>query len=1165
MIKKSVVFAQIVLCAGVIWAGPSYYYVSPYGADENPGTQDNPFSTIQRAAEVTCAGDTVYLRAGIYRETVTPKRSGTPGSPITFVAYRQEKVILSGCEEVTDWTVFKGDVWKAKVTWDAGTEETGNTLFVNGDLRFEAREHAENDPLDFSNWGQIASRRLRSDSFTAKDITGWGDDFWNGAKVRHHTHDWVIRNSTIADYDSASGKITFEKPLGVISQKHLLGYTIYDTLKALDKPGEWFKDRQTDTLYYQVESGQNPNHLDIEFKRRECGFDLRGKDYITIQGLTFRGVSIRMDNNTDYNVYKGNRFYAYDKAGFGRFWISGKHTVFCDNEVSQTWGGVMTVSGTGHRLVNNYFHDIGYGGTARVIGMSGDSHLVSHNTVRKFSRSFLDGFPYRSEFAFNLFEDGANLSWDTGVFDGDSGRGNGGGCIVHHNVFRNTESIGIYCAFYAGLELVVHHNIVYDLGPSTLRAGVPIFLKYYHNTWIGTAPKGNVNAADIAVESNYNNNLQVTTDNVSSLGVNNRGNYNYSPSDFVDFENRDFRLTSDSGAVDVGIVLPGVNDGYRGKAPDAGALEHGQFMWKVGHNFNTPPKTKYRWESLPGTNIIKDGLFSQSPTEWTYTGTPVWFYGNAWNTVGTGLSRSGGRCFQLNPGDGIARSFTGLKPGIWYTVASETRLVDQCIEAEQFDSSEGSITPGTHRNEDYVTGLTLDEWLCYNNIDFGMAGKYDQLELSYTRPPVTKPDVPPAFLEVRVDSPDGQVLGEFSYNESVKDSWYTTQINIPPLSGKHPLYLLARGPGAEMMRLAALRLLSSNMPLDSKLTLGIRDTGNADVSTQIGQAYWRARYEKVAFKTGSDTTSAQLYIQNNGQYDAYLDRLALYETSHIVQDERDLVESDGIIRQDPGLWQVSFPQIINVGELLLQNVDTENFHELKDFTVSIWDRAPDDGGKVLWHKHYFSTGHVSKGGTYSVMGDDIGADGVTRLASVLCRTLQVRANGGSRLILAGAKIYSAADVPPTSNMALTGQASQSTNMYVNAGLASVANNSVVLPKGDFTSTRPEPRAWWQMDLKQTSKIDQMVIFNRIDVPSRVGNFRVSVWDGDPEKGGTERWGKNYSYAAGHLPAGGSLTINGNATFEGLRLDEVKEGRFVRVQLLGSNILSLAEVQIWKRH
>lgn len=45
-----------------------------------------PWCTVSRAAREAGAGDTVRVRAGTYRETVRPVRSGTPAAPIRFVA-----------------------------------------------------------------------------------------------------------------------------------------------------------------------------------------------------------------------------------------------------------------------------------------------------------------------------------------------------------------------------------------------------------------------------------------------------------------------------------------------------------------------------------------------------------------------------------------------------------------------------------------------------------------------------------------------------------------------------------------------------------------------------------------------------------------------------------------------------------------------------------------------------------------------------------------------------------------------------------------------------------------------------------------------------------------------------------------------------------------------
>jgi hypothetical protein len=76
----------------------SVFYVSPAGSDTNPGTESQPWRTIQHAAETLQAGETVLIRAGEYSEWVRPQQSGAEGKPITYAAYPDEIVTLNGAE-----------------------------------------------------------------------------------------------------------------------------------------------------------------------------------------------------------------------------------------------------------------------------------------------------------------------------------------------------------------------------------------------------------------------------------------------------------------------------------------------------------------------------------------------------------------------------------------------------------------------------------------------------------------------------------------------------------------------------------------------------------------------------------------------------------------------------------------------------------------------------------------------------------------------------------------------------------------------------------------------------------------------------------------------------------------------------------------------------------
>ncbi len=87
------------------WSGddisPPIYYVSTVGNDSNPGTIDQPWRTIQHAAEMVAAGDTVYIRGGTYNEQVLMETSGSAAEGyITFAAYPGETPVIDGTGEI---------------------------------------------------------------------------------------------------------------------------------------------------------------------------------------------------------------------------------------------------------------------------------------------------------------------------------------------------------------------------------------------------------------------------------------------------------------------------------------------------------------------------------------------------------------------------------------------------------------------------------------------------------------------------------------------------------------------------------------------------------------------------------------------------------------------------------------------------------------------------------------------------------------------------------------------------------------------------------------------------------------------------------------------------------------------------------------------------------
>ncbi len=109
------------------------YYVDqqhPGAADDNPGTEEAPFLTIQAAAEVVEPAERVLIKSGIYRELVQPRRGGNGADEmISYEAAPGADAIVRG-SEVLNATWTHSDRWVS--VWTADLPEA----FFEGDHPF---------------------------------------------------------------------------------------------------------------------------------------------------------------------------------------------------------------------------------------------------------------------------------------------------------------------------------------------------------------------------------------------------------------------------------------------------------------------------------------------------------------------------------------------------------------------------------------------------------------------------------------------------------------------------------------------------------------------------------------------------------------------------------------------------------------------------------------------------------------------------------------------------------------------------------------------------------------------------------------------------------------------------------------------------------------------
>ena len=121
----------LLICLFATAVSATTYYVDknhPQASDENPGTEDLPWKTINHAAEVLQAGDTVLVKEGRYNvgaspawsvPAINPVNSGTPENPITFKVYPGHKVTVF----VSEGHAAIGSNGKNYIIWDGFTVE----------------------------------------------------------------------------------------------------------------------------------------------------------------------------------------------------------------------------------------------------------------------------------------------------------------------------------------------------------------------------------------------------------------------------------------------------------------------------------------------------------------------------------------------------------------------------------------------------------------------------------------------------------------------------------------------------------------------------------------------------------------------------------------------------------------------------------------------------------------------------------------------------------------------------------------------------------------------------------------------------------------------------------------------------------------------------------
>jgi hypothetical protein len=439
--------------------GPSAhrYFVAPDGNDAWSGKRtapnrqrmDGPFATLERARDairklkqnggLPPPSVTVEVRGGVYlREQpfeLTTEDSGAEGSPIVYRAYRGEAVSLiagkqvTGFRPVTDPAVLKrldeaarghviqADLRALGITAFGSPKGGGLELFFQHRPMTLARWPNEGFVriLDVVGGETVDVRGTKGDRIGKFVYEGDRPTRWAGEKdVWLHGYwfwDWSDERQKVRSIDAERHIISLVPPYHSYGYHKGQWYYAFNLLAELDRPGEWYLDREVGILYFwppaPIESGtatvsvlpslvtmRDVSHVTFRGMTLEAArgtaIGITGGGHNQIVGCTIRNVgswAVKVAGGADHGVVGCD----ISETGEGGIALEGgdRKTLTPARHVAENnhihhysrWNRMyqpaISLGGVGNRAAHNLIHDAPH----EAIAFGGNDHVIELNEI----------------------------------------------------------------------------------------------------------------------------------------------------------------------------------------------------------------------------------------------------------------------------------------------------------------------------------------------------------------------------------------------------------------------------------------------------------------------------------------------------------------------------------------------------------------------------------------------------------------------------------------------------------------------------------------------------------------------------------------------------------------------------------------------------------------
>lgn len=528
----SILLVFAMLCTNVCYAGEAekenvYYYVSVNGSDENSGTADKPFATVEKARDtirelkkekgLPNGSITVYIRDGVYRLDSTLKfnseDSGSESCTIRYCAYPGENPVIT-----TGYYIGKdsfSNVKDKEILARLSKNAKKNALTVNlkelgiteyGELSQSGDGIKEDEDVygmgvyvgerayDLARWPNKDSEQKSQYVKTEKVLINQSAMEKNSQKIAKFTvsQDIIDRMKTWKTYKNvwtegsfnwvyacASFPIdTVDWNTRAISVRGSQGggfaankpFYFMNCLEELDCPGEYYIDRDNGILYiYPDEEFENNEYVKLSENRGMYIIALEdGANYIDINGITFElsqkhGGLVNKCSNVTVSECK-----FINCAGMGLFVADPHGSAHATERHSQGLANNNVELDTHDvSVISCEFHNTGFGGV-RVAG--GDSYSLTPANHKVYNNHASKTDILNHTYAPGISVFGCNIDMSNNLIENLAHAGcnfAGSELLIEgnevRNVLREYSDMGAFYTATSNFTNVLKNNHIHDI------------------------------------------------------------------------------------------------------------------------------------------------------------------------------------------------------------------------------------------------------------------------------------------------------------------------------------------------------------------------------------------------------------------------------------------------------------------------------------------------------------------------------------------------------------------------------------------------------------------------------------------------------------------------------------------------------------------------------